>query len=255
MVALRATSGTLRPAAALAALALLAGCGGGEEPDASSPPPTPAATEGEQAPAEEGLDGCATSEDGEIVQIAVQGETLDGIVIGDGPGGVVLAHQRGSNLCEWLSFARRLASQGYSTLAFDFTPSLDLGESVAAAAEELRRRGGRRVVLAGASMGGTASLVAARSAPGVVGVVSLSGPEVFGNLDAGEAVRGLEAPLLLLAAKGDGHFPADARTLFRQARSDDKELVLLPGSAHGTALLSAGRARRSFESFIAEQAG
>jgi dienelactone hydrolase len=65
------------------------------------------------------------------------------------------------------------------------------------------------------------------------------------------AVRDLEAPLLLLAARDDGHFPADARTLFRQARSEAKEIMLLPGSAHGTALLSAARARRLFESFVA----
>ena len=238
----------------LTAVALLAGCGGDDEREASPPPAAAPATSTQEAADEEPLDGCATSDDGEIVELSVEGETLDAIVVGDGPAGVVLAHQRGSNLCEWLPFAQRLADQGYSALAFDFG-SLGLAESVAAAAEELQRRGVRRVVLAGASMGGTASLVAAGSAPGVVGVVSLSGPEVYSDLDAGAAVRGLEMPLLLLAARDDGYFPADAQRLFRLARTTDKELVLLPGSAHGTALLSAGRARRSFESFIAEQTG
>jgi dienelactone hydrolase len=244
----------LKRATALAVLALLAACGGGEDGGAPASPATVTGAGGE-GPAEEALDGCATSKDGEIVAIPVDGDALDAVVIGDGPAGVVLAHQRGSNLCEWLRFARRLADQGYSALAFDFKTYLGLAESVEAAAAELHRRGARRIVLAGASMGGTAALVAAGSAPGVVGVASLSGPEVYSDLDAGRAVRALEAPVLLLAARGDEHFPADARSLFQQARSEDKTLVLLPGSAHGTGLLSAARARKLLDDFIAEQAG
>jgi pimeloyl-ACP methyl ester carboxylesterase len=243
----------LLPATLLSGAALLAGCGGGDEREAS-PPPAPTPSTATQEAADE-LDGCATSQDGEIVQLSVEGEMLDGIVVGDGRAGAVLAHQRGSNLCEWLPYAKRLAGRGYSALAFDFSNSVSLPDSVTAAAEELRRRGAQRIVLAGASMGGTASLVAARSVRGVVGVVSLSGPELYSDLDAGAAVRSLEVPVLLFAARGDGHFPADARRLYRQAQSDDKELVLLPGAAHGTALLSAGRARGLFESFVAEQTG
>jgi pimeloyl-ACP methyl ester carboxylesterase len=249
---LRIAWGSLVVAAAL----LLGGCGGSSDGE-TSPPPLAAeeTTTSADESAEEGLDGCATSEDGTIVAIpAGEGETLDGIVVGEGPVGVVLAHQRASNLCAWLPFARRLAERGHAALAFDFT-HLDLADSVTAAADELRRRGARRIVLVGASMGGTAALVAARSVPGVAGVVSVSGPELFGNLDAGAAVRGLDAPVLLIVARGDAAFVADARQLFQRASSAEKRLVVLSGSGHGTDFFGepvGGRAPRLVEAFVAK---
>jgi pimeloyl-ACP methyl ester carboxylesterase len=241
------TWGALVVAAAL----LLGGCGGDSDRDESPPPAAEEATTSTEA----GLHGCATAEDGTIVAIpAGDGEMLDGIVVGEGPVGVVLAHQRGSNLCAWLPFARRLAELGHAALAFDFT-HLDLAESVTAAADELRRRSARRIVLVGASMGGTAALVAASSVPGVAGVVNVSGPELFGNLDAGTAVQRLDAPMLLIVARGDTAFVPDARRLFRRARTEDKRLVVLPGSGHGTDFFGepvGGRAPRLVETFVAE---
>ena len=236
--------------ALVVAAVLLGGCGGDSDRDASpssAAEPTTTSTKTE-------LDSCATAEDGTIVEIPVGGDTLDGIVVGEGGVGVVLAHQNPGNLCSWLPFARRLAEKGHAALAFDFETYLDPGESVVAAADELRRRGAREIVLVGASMGGTASLVAAGSDPGVAGVVSVSGPEAFRGLDAGAAVEGLEAPVLLIVARGDAEFVPDARRLFRSARSADKRLVVLPGSGHGTDFFGepvGGRAPELVEAFVA----
>jgi pimeloyl-ACP methyl ester carboxylesterase len=99
------------------------------------------------------------------------GAVLVGVVVGHGPTGLVLAHGRGGDLCEWLPRAQELAEQGYQALAFDFGgfgdsrpgsgPGGRIDGDVAAATAQLRRRGADRVVLIGSSMGATAVLSAA----------------------------------------------------------------------------------------------
>ena len=96
---------------------------------------------------------------------------VGGVVVGHGPTGLVLAHGRGGDLCEWLPRARELTEQGYQALAFDFGgfgdsrpgsgPGARIDGDVAAATAQLRRRGADRVVLIGSSMGATAVLSAA----------------------------------------------------------------------------------------------
>jgi Dienelactone hydrolase family len=170
------------------------------------------------------------------------GEGLNtvGVVLGQGRGGLVFGHERGSNLCEWVPLARSYAQLGYRALAFDFRDYNRLDEDVAAAAE-LRRRGVARVVLVGSSMGGTAVLVAAaRIRPPVAGVVSLSGAAVFAGMDARAAVARFRVPALFIAARRDGPFAAAARGLYEAAATHDKHLVVLSSAAHGTNLLQFG---------------
>jgi pimeloyl-ACP methyl ester carboxylesterase len=89
--------------------------------------------------------------------------------------------------------------------------------------------------------------------------VSLSGPAVFGDLDARPAVTRVRVPVLFMAARGDGPFPAAARGLFRAAATRDKRLLVLAGDAHGTAMLQAGagaaRARTALRGFVATHLG
>jgi dienelactone hydrolase len=75
-----------------------------------------------------------------------------------------------------------------------------------------------RIILVGASMGGTASLVAAHGiVPTVAGVASLSGPANYAGMDALTTVKSLTVPVLFMAAANDQaggfDFPADARTM------------------------------------------
>ena len=167
--------------------------------------------------------------------------------------GVVLAHQLYDNFCSWLPYGRSLEAKGYLVLAFDFGPEAPVPQ-IEAAATELRRRGAERVVLVGASIGGTASLVAAAAMrPPPAAVASLSGPAKLGRMDALAAVRRLRVPMLFMAGAQDGSFTESARMLYSVAAGRKKTLDVLRTYRHGTALLTtdAGpRARELLTAFI-----
>jgi pimeloyl-ACP methyl ester carboxylesterase len=239
----------------LCAAVLLAGCGGsgggsgaggsGQAAPAGSGPATTAA-----APAK----ACLEAGERAFRFPTPDGPTA-GVVLGRGRTGLVLGHQVGSDLCEWLPRARALAGQGRKVLAFDFGPAAHIAGDMAAAAAELRRRGVTRLVLVGSSMGGTAAVAAAaRITPPVAGVVSLSGPEEYRGADAAAAAPRLRMPALFVAAEDDPPFADAARALYRAAPGPDKRLLLLQGGGHGTALLEFGdqapRARRALDQFL-----
>ena len=195
---------------------------------------------------------------------------LLGVLMGKGPVAVALAHESDGSLCNWLPFARVLARNGYRALAFDFrgsgssalargSRSARYDSDIVGAAAFLRRTGAKRVFLAGASMGGTAALVAgARVAPTVAGVISLSGPASYGPLDAEHAVQRLHVPVLFVAAVGDPDFANDAKKLYDETSETDKQLKVVSGYQHGTFLLRgrAGAAVRGlFLGFVKSRAG
>jgi pimeloyl-ACP methyl ester carboxylesterase len=185
------------------------------------------------------------------------GEQVYGAVFGTGPVGVVLAHQYMSDLCEWVPEARRLRDHGRRVLAFDF--GRDLVNEVIGAAAELRREGSSKIVLVGASMGGTASLVAATTVtPQVDAVASLSGPSNYQQWSAMEAVKQLTIPVLFMDARDGKYFPEDAKAMYAACPSGHKQLVLLPGTDHGAELVNysvADQARAVLEKFISDFAG
>jgi pimeloyl-ACP methyl ester carboxylesterase len=236
----------------LVVLALAAGCGdgggdaGGQAPATAAPTTAPVTTAA--AAAKSCLEEAERDQAFSFTTSA--GATLAGVVLGSGRAGLVVGHQNGSDLCEWLPQARELAGRGYQVLAFDFAGFGDSqpgsGEArvdgdVVAAAEQLRRRGAEKIVLIGSSMGGTAVLSAAtRIRPPVAGVVSLSGPASFQGVDAGAAASRLRVPVLLVAAADDQPFADDARAMYRAAPARDKRLLLVPGGGHGTSLLEFG---------------
>jgi pimeloyl-ACP methyl ester carboxylesterase len=159
----------------------------------------------------------------------------------------VLAHQSNQDYCGWYFFAKTLAAQGYRALAFSFRNhgSSGRGEQanihhdrdVAAAAAELRRRGAERIFLIGASLGGTAVVTAAPGIePAVAGVVDLSGPASYTDLDALAAAKQLRVPVIFAVARFDP-FVADTQAMYRASPSKEKRLVIRPGGAHGTDLL------------------
>jgi pimeloyl-ACP methyl ester carboxylesterase len=173
--------------------------------------------------------------------------SLAGVTMGGGPAGVVLAHQVDGDLCAWLPFARVLKAAGFRVLAFDFRnfgtsqhtgASTHLERDVVAAAAEVRRLGASRTYLVGASMGGTAVLTAAPSIrPAVAGVISLSGPSTFVDMDALAAVKKLHAPALFAVGRYDHDFVADVKAQYAAAASKDKRLVVRPNGYHGTLLV------------------
>jgi esterase/lipase len=182
---------------------------------------------------------------------------LAGIVLGKGTRGVVLAHQSRGDLCTWMPFARTLARAGYRVLPFDFRGYGDSGSGkrvdfpadVAAAGRTLVAAGAQHVVYLGASLGGTASLTATPLSPAPAGVISLSGPAAFGDMDATKAVGEVDVPLLAIAAKGDTAFSGDQKIVYDAARTTDKHYVLVSGFDHGVDLLT-GEARARVRSLI-----
>jgi pimeloyl-ACP methyl ester carboxylesterase len=239
----------------LAVTLLAAGCGGTGEVGPTRQASTSSASTLAAAPSTAVATAKSCLQDAEQDQVfrfaTTAGATLVGVVLGSGRTGLVVGHQVGSDLCEWLPQAREFASRGYRVLAFDFAgfgdsqsgsgPDARADTDVVAAAEQLRRRGAAQIVLIGSSMGGTAVLSAATQIrPPVAGVVSLSGPASFQGVDAGAAVSRLRVPVLLVAGADDQPFVNDARAMYRAAPVRDKRLLVVPGSGHGTSLLESG---------------
>ena len=159
---------------------------------------------------------------------------------------VILLHMYAADQRGWFAFAGELQAFGIDALTLDFrgfgasSGEKDPGETdrdVRAAVAFARGRGYERIVLVGASMGGTAAIVAAADTP-VDGVVALSAPVEMRSLDAEAVVAAVRAPLTLVAAEGDLSAAESLRDLAERAGLRDDEVLLTPGRAHGTDLLA-----------------
>jgi pimeloyl-ACP methyl ester carboxylesterase len=243
--------------------ALLAACGGSDTSDESGARTFAASTDAETAgaetptAAEDLLYGCIEPGTASPLTIESAGATLDAAVFGEGRVGIVLAHESDGSLCNWASIAPELADEGFRVLIFDFGEPATVARDMHAATEKIRELGAKRIVLGGASLGGTVALMTATRARNVVGAFSLSAPAVYGNAQGLPAVRRFRAPVLLVAAKDDGNFADDARRLYRAAASRNKKLVIVPGSEHGTALYggpAAERVRAAVDGFLEKAA-
>ncbi|MGH2724727.1 MAG: alpha/beta hydrolase [Actinomycetota bacterium] len=188
---------------------------------------------------------------GELVHFTTDdGVELAGELRGSGPTGVILAHMFPTDRTSWAPLAEELAERGSTTLAFDFrgygdsqgSRSIpDIWRDVLAAMAFLRERGNDRIVLIGASMGGTASLVAAAREE-VQAVVTLSAASTFmGLLAPPEALRAIDEPKLFIAAQGDGSAAATAQQFYADS-PPPKRVEIVNGDEHGTELLQTGQA-------------
>ena len=179
------------------------------------------------------------------------GVNLQGTLYGSGTTAVILSTMGAQRQDTWASFAREIAAHGYLALTYNFrywitaTKMQDslrdkAAEDVRAAVAFARRQGARRVVLVGASLGGLASIKAAR-ADQPAAVVIMAAP--FGPFPALPSlqvdtadIQAITAPKLLINTEHDaGGFTTDTRQMF-EAAPNPKELQIYPGSAHGTDL-------------------
>ena len=158
---------------------------------------------------------------------------------------VILLHMYPADQTSWFDFATTVQELGIDALTIDFRGyGVSGGEQdpafaavdVRAALGFARARGFDRIVLVGASMGGTAAIVAAAAEP-VDGVAALSAPAAMGELDAAGAIGGMAAPLTLIAAAGDLSGAESLRDLAALKGLRDDEVLLISGRAHGTELL------------------
>ncbi|WP_367437219.1 alpha/beta hydrolase [Streptomyces celluloflavus] len=189
------------------------------------------------------LNGCVP-DSARVVPVTVPeaNETLPVAVLGHGRRMVVLSNQSDENLCSWLPFATTLIARGYAVALWDFgdaSPVTELDHVV----RTLRTATGvPRPFLAGASWGAKVSLiVAAQARPQVRGVVTLSAERILHpSTDVLDYVRKVRSPLLLVTADHDPYGSAEAAALFLEAApTHHKTLISIPGTRHGTALLTA----------------
>ncbi|HET6791728.1 MAG TPA: alpha/beta fold hydrolase [Actinomycetota bacterium] len=208
--------------------------------------------------ADEPLGSDAGSE--EITFPASDGVTLSGRLFGpdDGSAGVVLAHMFPSDQRAWFAFAERLGQRGYRVLTFNFRgycPGGDAGcsegektisaiwQDVEGAVAALRDEGATRIGLVGASMGGTASLVAAsKEGQDIDALVTLSAPIGFEGLEASrEILAQVTAAKLFLAGHEDTTAAEAVDTLYAETLQPKRPMILTTGD-HGTDILSGNQA-------------
>ena len=137
--------------------------------------------------------------------------TIPAVRLGRGRVVVVLLHQTdGNGLCGWLPFMPALADAGLEVLAIDLCrygesdcravtdgsfADADQTDPVAVAVGYARTElHAERVVVAGASMGGSVALMSAATLPGIDAVVDLSGPVEWSGMDVVRRGRALGVP-------------------------------------------------------------
>jgi alpha/beta superfamily hydrolase len=177
---------------------------------------------------------------------------------------VILTHMRPNDQTAWFDFAKVLEDEGYAALTFNFRGYGDsqgnkdaskLDVDLEGAIRYMRDRGKKRIYLVGASMGATASLVAA-SKDDVQAVVAISPPARFEDQDALAAVPNVTEPKLLIASEGDKAALEFADLV--AAAAEPKEIESYTGNAHGTDLFASEHAAALQErilSFLREEGG
>ena len=191
------------------------------------------------------LAGCLSEPPGNEVLFSTEdGVLLSGRIIGSGEKSILMSHMDGGSQEDWWEFAQLLSTYGYSSLTFDFrgygksSGNIDkskLGIDLQAAVDYTRNTGITKILLLGASMGGTASISIA-SDNDISGLITLSSPaQIAGGLDVTSDIYSIEEPKLFIAAEDD-KFHARSIDLFAQSSINVYEAYKLPGNKHGTNL-------------------
>lgn len=236
------------PAAAgiAASLLLLAGCGGGGAADAR-------ATSAASATATADGFGCLSPEQAKAHSVtfpSATGQDVEAFVTGTGSTALVLMHQAESDVCQWVPKGMDLAAQGYRVVAVDSAGS-EVAE-VRAAVAYARSKGAAKVLLVGASKGGTAVLSAAGAiTPKVDAVVALSAPSVYTGMDASLVVPELTMPVLYMASENDSSFAASAKELSRATKkAPENDLYIVDGVNHGVSMLDSDENYAKVKGFL-----
>ncbi len=233
----------------VAAVIVLAGCGGGEEPAARTPVPPPvvsATPAPPEVPAAEEVTFRAT--DGE----PVRGE-YTAAASADAPA-IVLLHELRGGVDRWEDFIPYLHEDGFAVLAYESRGSPVESDRLPDALGALRwvRRDADRVGLVGASVGASTTVLAMATGARrtVDAAVALSPPESpdIWKLQEGERYR----PHDLLFVADEREAPASEAMLEGARRS---ELVRSPTPGHGIVLLGDPGIRESVLSWLRDRLG
>lgn len=203
--------------------------------------------------------GTARPEPAHVTFRSADGVTLRGHLWAGGPTAVVFSHMYGTTESIWFDLAGVLAAQGYTVLTFDFR---GVGRSsgrlviaqvyrdTLAAAQFIRARGPQRIILAGASMGGTASIVAAGHTK-VDGLIVIASGLRFRGLDVRPQLGALRMPKLFIVGSQDAPFNQSVRTMYDLA-PQPKRVLVVPTALHGTYMFQVARHRQAIYAAITE---
>jgi dienelactone hydrolase len=234
-----------RIAALLAAVALcttLGACTGA--PDASDASVSPPKT-----PSEVCLGGA--SHESSSTWIETPDGTFDVGLVGDGATTAIFVHQMDANACGWFLYAADLATQGVRSMLVNLCGSgetecsksslTDTGaDAVLAAAERAVADGATRVVLVGASIGGTTVVKAAirgATAGDLDGVADLSGPIIADGTDLRAVADAITVPVFLAVSPDDPVVSPEEMTGLADATSSDTITLIVDGAGHGWDML------------------
>ncbi|MDX6213925.1 MAG: hypothetical protein QOF82_3012 [Frankiales bacterium] len=254
-------SSSLSSATAIATSIAPAPSAAASAPASTAPPSTPSATPSgtptassaapaASASAPDFSANCIVSSEYKgIVHFKAGPDTVEALELGSGKVGVVLAHQYQQNLCAWQPYAHVLANKGYRVIDISFGDDL-VGDVIAAAAQ-LRAKGSTKVILVGASMGGTTVVAAAALIkPRVAAVIDLSGPSTFQNVSAIDAAPRLAMPAFFVASKDDPPFADNIRAVYAAAvHSPGRKLLIRDSYEHGIDMVQ-GSTQAAIEAFL-----
>ncbi|MCL5073698.1 MAG: alpha/beta fold hydrolase [Actinobacteria bacterium] len=178
---------------------------------------------------------------GEINFKTDDGININGNIFGNFNRLVILSHMYPTDQTSWIKFAKFLNENNISVLTYDFRgygksegkkDMPNIYKDLEAALKFLNQYDLSKIYLMGASMGGTASILAA-SESDVNGVITISAPDEFEGLSAKEAIKNLKCPKLFIASKED-IYAFGSMNFFYDNSDEPKEKLTLDGKSHGT---------------------
>ena len=171
---------------------------------------------------------------------------------------VIYLHEYRGNQTTWWPTAEEGGATDPSALTLDFRGhgtsegSADdvtaMPQDALAALAFAQERGYQRIVIVGAGMGAAAGIVAAAD-DSAIGVLGLSAPSEFADIDAVGAIHHLEQRVALLASEGDLSARQSIHDFRLHAAIPSARIVMLKGIDHGETLLTGERRREATAAF------
>jgi esterase/lipase len=175
------------------------------------------------------------------------GIKLGGTLYGSGPRAVIFSNVSDGQQADWQPLIAPVAQRGLAVLTFDWRglgesagPAnyLRCAEDMQAAIGFLRTQGVQQIVLAGASLGGIASVKNA-AIKELAGLVVVGSPYKYPQLEISDQQLGaIMVPKLFVTSKNDRSIAASEVVYMYDHSPEPKKLHLYEGTAHGTAILA-----------------
>jgi Alpha/beta hydrolase family len=250
-VAIAMNQARVIPAALLIMAGVCCACSPSEQAPTSAPSSPPTETTQPQAELAPPADRCGEPENpaAEVFELTgPDGSTLPAVVVGAGSTVAVLLHQTNNvAMCGWWPYANWLITAAdVQVLMFDLCGfgRADCGSEPFAADQigqvelaitHARDQGATRVVIVGASMGGSIALPAAVAVQADA-VVDLSGPVIWRNLSAEQVAPRLTMPTLIAISPQDAADYAALQEILPAIPASETKLVV-PEVGHGWDML------------------